>query len=765
VTNPVGSINAVVGWQNPLPVQASLAPALVSAGAFTVTIQGSGFVPGAWVVLNGTPVTPLSVTSSTVTFQSTLTNAGSATVVVVNPNPGSAASHPLTLKVAQVTVKVSPTSATLRLGTTQVFSAVVANAADPGVHWSVDGQPGGSAATGFIDESGRFTPPAQLPPTTNVVVVRATSVANGSVSAQASVTLQQAMPVIQAVVPPVLNHGLQTITFSGTGFAPGAQVTCSGTNVPTQYSSSTLLTATLEVAPNPAGVLGFRIANPAPGPITSALRVVPVEAAAPGVSYRAAARFLEQASWGPSAASIAHLQEIGFAAWLDEQFAAPISLYVPSSDSSNNLGPMQNEFFVHAMTGPDQLRQRVAFALGQIFVVSALKTGQPRQMVPYQNLLLTDAFGPYATLLEDVTLSPTMGVYLDLVYNDKANPMTGLAPNENYAREVLQLFSVGTSLLNPDGSEPLDPLGRPLPAYEESVISEMARAFTGWTFPGPALVAGHNPESYVGPLIPVEINHDAGAKVVIQGVALPAGQGARPDLEAALAAAATHPNVGPFLAVRLIRNLVTSQPSPAYVARVSEAFVQSQGNLGQVVRAILLDPEARQGDDPGAAELPDGGHLREPILYVLSVLRALDGRVLNPQPVRALGQVMGQNLFYAPSVFNYYSPLYRLPGGQPAPEFQLVSSATALIRANSVYEMVTKKLGGGVDFDLTPFTTLAGSPTDLVEAVDHALLYGRLPAELKPVIAQAVGATSDPLMRARNAIYLVATSPLYQVQH
>ncbi|HTS47277.1 MAG TPA: DUF1800 domain-containing protein, partial [Bryobacteraceae bacterium] len=491
----------------------------------------------------------------------------------------------------------------------------------------------------------------------------------------------------------------------------------------------------------------------------------PAGTASPTVSYLAAARFLEQASWGPDAASIAHVQAIGFDAWLTEQFAAPVSTYKSSNDSSNNLVNQQSGFFVNAMRGPDQLRQRVAFALSQIFVVSGLKTGEPRQMVPYLNMLAQDAFGTYLNVLHDVTLSPTMGVYLDMVNNDKGDPASGTAPNENYARESMQLFSIGTVLLNPDGSRQLDGSGNPIPTYDQPTITSTAHALTGWTFPGKAITHGHNPENYNGPMVALEANHDETAKTIVGGILLPAGQSAQQDVNAVLQALATHPNAAPFISLRLIEHLVTSNPSPAYIGRISQVFTSTGGDLSQVVRAILLDPEARQGDDPGNAPIANGGHLREPLLFVLAMMKNLGASVVNQNPIEALAAGMGQNLFYPGSVFNYYSPLYRLSSGLQAPEFQLLTSATALVRANVVQDLVARSLDGDIHYDLTPFTALAGSPSDLVDAVDNAFLYGRLPASLKSDIAAAITASTSSADRARNAIYLVATSSLYQVEH
>lgn len=764
ITNPAASISAVVGWQNPIPVLTSLSPSTVNAGTFTVAINGTGFVPGAQVVYNGVRMPPLSVTSNQVVFQATRTNSGSTTVVVYNPAPGGSSSHPLTLKVAQVTVKVLPTTASVRLGTTQTFVPTVGNAVDPGVVWSVNGIPGGTDEFGYIGTNGIYLPPVVVP-ATNVVFVRATSVANSLVSAQSTVTLLSPVAVIAAAEPPVLHHGPQEVTLTGAGFVPGSQLTVNGVAVPTLYVSPTEIRGALDVVPTPAGAVAFRVNNPAPGPTTSALWVEAVQHAAPVVSHLAAGRFLEQASWGPDAQDIAHLQSIGFEAWIDEQLQAPVSLHAASTDASNNLAPQQAEFLNQAINGADPLRQRVAFALGQIFVVSGFKTGQPRQMAPFQNILRAGAFGSYSNLVREVTLSPTMGMYLDMAFNVKANPTVGTMANENYARELLQLFSIGTILLNADGTPQLDSLGQTIPAYDQVVLGEMSRAFTGWTFPGPVLTQGYNPENYVGVMQPVEVNHDAGAKLILGGVALPAGQGAWADLGAALAAVVNHPNVAPFISRRLIQHLVESDPTPEYVGRVSAVFTQTEGNLGQVVRAILLDPDARAGDDPAFVLRAEAGKLREPIRYVVGLLRTFDGTILNPAPVKSLAQGMGQNLFFPASVFSHYSPLFRLSGGQVAPEFQLVNSASALLRANAVFEIITKNVNGATTVNLNPFLPLASSAPALVDAVDHALLYRRLPPELKAIIVTAIETTSDPVLRTRNAIYLVGTSPFYQIQH
>ena len=266
-------------------------------------------------------------------------------------------------------------------------------------------------------------------------------------------------------------------------------------------------------------------------------------------------------------------------------------------------------------------------------------------------------------------------------------------------------------------------------------------------------------------MIPVAANHDPGSKMIVTGLILPAGRTAQQDLDDVLNTLATHPNVAPFISLRLIQHLVTSNPSPDYLARMSAVFNTTGGDLGAVVRAILLDPEARAGDDSASPVVAGAGHLREPILYLLAMMRTLNVAVVDQNPIESLAADMGQTLFYSPSVFNYYSPLYRVPSGQLGPEFQLLNSATALVRVNGVQNLVTRGLDGDVSFNLGPLTALAGTPATLVDAVDNAFLFGRLPAELKASIITAISATTDRTERVRTAIYLVATSALYQVQH
>lgn len=511
-----------------------------------------------------------------------------------------------------------------------------------------------------------------------------------------------------------------------------------------------------------------------------------VLSASPRVSPAAATRFLEQATWGPAAASVGRLQQIGFEQWLADQFATPPS-DIPDASS---LRQLQDRFFLNALVGEDQLRQRMAFALSEIWVVSGTKINRPEALAPYLRLLAADAFGNYYDLMRDVTLSPAMGHYLDMVNNDKPNPALGKSANENYARELMQLFTLGEALLNQDGSPQRDADGRLIPAYTEATVQDLARVFTGWTYPPapgqPSRV--HNPAYWAGPMVAFASNHDTGPKTMLNGVTLPAGQSPEADLQSTLENIFNHPNVGPFICMQLIQHLVTSNPSPGYVARVAAVFADNgagvRGDLKAVLRAILLDPEARAGDDsisvsplmaPGqgggpppddpATPSPNDGHLREPVLFITGLLRLLNATAAVPNALAGYASQMGQNVYFAPSVFNYFSPAYNVPGTPLlGPEFQIYSSAAAIVRANFVNTVIFGSVGG-IKVDLTPLVQAAQNADTLLDNLGATFLHGRMPPDMRASIVKALDSATTDSLKARTALYLVASSALYQVEH
>jgi len=520
-----------------------------------------------------------------------------------------------------------------------------------------------------------------------------------------------------------------------------------------------------------------------------------------------AVRLLEQSTWGPTDALVTHVLAVGPAGFLAEQFATPSTGYpslalwpndAPASCDSTcyrtnyTMYPLQRQMFTNALYGADQLRQRVEFALHKLLVVSGLDITMPSRMTPYLQALDRNAFGNFRQLLADITLNPAMGEYLNMDTSTKYDP------NENYAREVMQLFSVGTALLNPDGTPQLDPTGIANPTYDQSAVTNLARVFTGWRL-SPDLPYPPDPnnsiDDYVTPMVFKSYNHDTGSKTLLDGSVIPAGQSGNQDLNQALDVLFNHPNAGPYLATQLIRQLVTSNPTPAYVGRVAAVFNDNgwgvRGDLKAVVAAILLDSEAR-GD---LKTDPNYGHLKEPALFVANVLRVFqatgDGSptsdgYLNPQT-----SSMGQDVFRPPTVFSYFPAGFAAPGTSlVGPEFGIESATTALKRANFVNTMVFFKIAKssnpttgnaplGTALDFTRLLPFADDPQALVDELNRLLLHGSMSTSatagannMNDSVVQAVSAIScaspcsgtGALARVQQAAYLVASSSQYQVQ-
>lgn len=500
-------------------------------------------------------------------------------------------------------------------------------------------------------------------------------------------------------------------------------------------------------------------------------------------STLAASRFLEQASWGATPASVADVQQLGFDVWLTQQMdpkRTPPSVIPPVSvDAKGNtsLRPVQDAFFANAVGGSDQLRQRVAFALAQIWVVSGVKL-RPEAVQPFLQLLQNDAFASYSKIMYDVTVSPGMGHYLDMVNNNKPTP--GHGANENYAREILQLFTIGLVELDWSGNVKIDPTTNlPIPTYTQDTIEGFANVFTGWTYaPKPGATSKFpNPANWDAPMVPFDANHAPGPKALLNGQVINIGQGpgvAVKDLNDALSNIFNHPNVAPFISRQLIQHLVTSSPSPAYVKNVADVFTQTQGDMKAVVRAILLDPEARMGDD-GAAEAVSG-HLREPVLFINALLRELNAAVAPSNSLTNNASQLGQTIFYPPTVFNYFAPGYQIQitGSSPpitanAPEFQLLSGATAQQRADFVNSVAFGRIGG-VTVDLSAYITPLGtkpSPAQLehmLQGLNTALLGGRMTSFMHDTILTAVQAATTPKAMVETAVYLIGSSWPYQVE-
>ena len=534
-------------------------------------------------------------------------------------------------------------------------------------------------------------------------------------------------------------------------------------------------------------------------------------------------RFMAQSTFGANDATELKLRRLGYSTWLEQQMDEqrfltftypdfPLQSTTPAptcdgdtqpTDSPINcfrdrytMYPLQNWFFKEALYNEDQqLRRRVSWSLSQILVVSGRQLTQPSRMLPYIQVLDRNAFGNYRTLLKEMTLNPGMGNYLDMATSTVQNP------NENYGREILQLFSIGLDMLNQDGTPMLDGLGNRIPTYNQETIVNFAKVFTGWTYCNQT--CGNSQPGIVNfrdPMILVPVNHDTTSKTLLNypgaSPVIPAGQDADDDLDAALDNIFYHPNTAPFVSKLLIQQMVTSNPTPAYIGRVSAVFRDNgasvRGDLRSVIRAILLDPEARGNVKTD----PNYGHLREPVIYLTSILRPFNPTAnnnitvpgscagLSDGALNTVTQPLDQDVWNPPTVFNYYPMEYIIPNTPLAgPEFQIFSTGTALKRPNVVNQFAPSNVatsGGvaavtgtasnapcGTRIDLARLQSLATANVPaLVEALNRDLLNGSMSAPMRTQITNAVNdvTSTNTLKRARTALYLVTTSPQFQVQ-
>jgi uncharacterized protein (DUF1800 family) len=568
-------------------------------------------------------------------------------------------------------------------------------------------------------------------------------------------------------------------------------------------------------------------------------------------------RFLEQASWGQRGDDVDfnHLRAIGIPAYINEQFNTPPQFVDSSTDpkfvlSSNypfqapypqfypgapavacdssttcfrdnyTLYPVQKQFMLNALTQPDQLRQRVSFSFHKFVVVGGqvLNGNQPFWFAPYLQTIDRNSFGNFRTMLYEITLNPGMGEYLNMRGNSVVS-LSNPTPNENYAREIMQLFSIGVDTLNQDGTPVLDAQGNRVPTYDQNTITNLARVFTGWdldanksaSFDGGATQTAI--ANYQDPMVPNNNRnrYDTNAKtllidirspnpVVIPACGSPCTTGTSAQMLAADQAYAIsslglaidnlfyHPNAGPFVCTQLIHQLVSSNPSPAYVGRCSAAFANNgsgvRGDMKAVITSILLDPEAR-GD---VKTDPNYGHLREPVLFMTHLLRAFnvtdntktDGvLVASATGITNFSNSLGQLVFDPPTVFSYFPSDFNLPGTSlVGPEFGILDTSTTYARANFVNTLFltntsfpgipvtnpNRPLGTKIDY--STYQALAGNPAGLADALNARLMHGTMSASMKTSIVNTVTGISsgDPGGRTRTAIYLVATASQYQIQ-
>ena len=563
-------------------------------------------------------------------------------------------------------------------------------------------------------------------------------------------------------------------------------------------------------------------------------------------------RFVEQSSWGGRGddADFSHLRAVGIPAYINEQFnmppqfvdssnpkfslssdyplSAPYPQFYPASPPAPlcdaictrdfyTMYPVQKQFMLNALTQQDQLRQRVSWAVHKFIVVGSgqLNNNQPFWYAPYVQTIDRNTFGNFRTMLYDITLNPGMGEYLNMRGNsvgDRNNP----TPNENYAREVMQLFSIGVDTLNQDGTPVLDAQGNRIPSYDQASITNLARVFTGWDLDANLLWSVDNTTAvtnYRDPMVPsanrnradiaqktllTDINH--ATPVVVPACSNCTTGTSAQQLAATQAYLVTslntaidnlfyHPNTGPFVCVQMIHQLVTSNPSPAYVGRCSAAFANNgsgvRGDMKAVITSILLDPEAR-GD---VKTDPNYGHLREPVLLMTTLLRAFnatdtsktDGVLVSNSPSN-FSNALGQNVFNPPTVFSYFPSDFNLPGTNLfGPEFGILDTSTSYARANFVNTLFLANGGNGIpvsapnrpqgtQINFASFQAMSTSPQQLVDALNNRLMHGTMSSQMNASIVATVtaitnaNATTQALQRTQTAIYLVGSSSQFQVE-
>jgi len=558
------------------------------------------------------------------------------------------------------------------------------------------------------------------------------------------------------------------------------------------------------------------------GIATAATVMLRNETATSPPSAKAAARFLIQAAFGPDqdatndadlvSENVEEVMATGFAAWIEDQFTRPVGRLQPFTEYAGTSIP---EFYTDPKVAawwnramgvpslvpggpaqaPDPLRQRMAFALSQIFVISdrpEVLAVNPVGMAHYYDLLLEHAFGNFRDLLYGVTVHPCMGFYLSHLQNRKPDPVNNLFPDENYAREVMQLFSIGLWELNQDGTRRLGTNGLPIPTYDNDDITAFARVFTGLSYgPSNAPAFLNAPQHFTAPMKMWDAYHDLDAKTLLNGFTLPARTASEPDtgaaglldLDAAIGHLFNHTNVAPFIGKQLIQRFVTSNPSTGYVARVSAAFNDNgngvRGDLKAVLRAVLLDDEAR---NPAFIADPAFGKLREPFLRVVNLARAFNAAAT--AGFYALDDFQldhYQQPLNAPSVFNFYLPGYLPPGplaqaGLLGPEFQILNAGSAISGPNYYLSAVRNGLhrwGSAIPertvlLNLAPELALVNDLDTLLRRLDFSLTGGTLTPREFQIIREAVGRIHSGLWewekeRVYLAVYLVATSPEFAV--
>ena len=766
---------------NPVPTVSSATPTqLLSGGSQTLTLTGAGFMPGTTVSLNGTtyPIVYSSYSAATAQVTVAPDAAGTLTLQIQNPAPvGGSSTFTESVVPNSIALTATNSDGTPNTGTEVLWgqinmSATVTGSMQTAINWSVTG-------AGSITSAGVYCAPTAMPASQSVII-QAALASNPAITSSYALTIINPSPAITAASPTAVPAGTTTaVTLTGTGFVPSTVIQVNGVVVPSTYVTHHSIVAQITPDATATGDLQVQASTSTfTGGVSDFFDI----AVLTPISATAAARLLDQTTFGPTTALIPHVQQEGVTAWLAEQFNTP-QTFLPIISSNTPPTPycfpvhcFESEWWQTVITGNDQLRQRVALALGELFVVST-DTVEGWGLQQYSDMFARDAFSNWYNIMNDVTLSPAMGIYLNML--NSAKPTGTLIANENFARENMQLFNLGLDLINQDGTLHVDPNGNPIPAYTEAQVEAFSRLYTGWTYAnadGSTPAQFNTTPNYYSPLVAVESQHDENPKTLLNGTVLPAGQTAEEDLAAGLTNIFQHPNLPPFVCKQLIQHLVKSDPSPGYVSRVAEVFINDganvRGNMQAVLTAIFTDPEARAGD---TAPQASDGHLREPVLWMTAVMRGLGYVNIDPNNYWAwlsnYSAVLGEEPYQASSVFNFFPIGYVIPGTTlNAPEFGLENTASVVDRLNLANNLVNNSITGfNVDLSATsPLGQILTSqgPAALVNALNGLFLYGTMDSNTALAITNEITPLSNnPAQELRLATYLTITSSEYKILH
>ncbi|MBY5923256.1 DUF1800 family protein [Ferrimonas balearica] len=474
-----------------------------------------------------------------------------------------------------------------------------------------------------------------------------------------------------------------------------------------------------------------------------------------GPTKRQHHRFLLQSTFGPTSADMEGYASFEPVEWLEQQLAEPVSLHLPNTEAMGMTNEARGDAWLYfSTTAPDQLRQRVAFALSELFVVSVYGSLSKKEkaLITYYDLLLSGALGNFRELLERVSLHPAMGVYLTMINSRKADENRGFQPDENYAREVMQLFTIGLYELHPDGTLKLDAANQPIPSYTQQDVQNIARAFTGWR---------KSDVDYVLPMEANEAYHDTDSKEAL-GHTLPAGQTALEDLRQVLDILFEHPNTPPFFAKHMILRLVSSNPSPEYVERVASVFIDNgegvRGDIGAVVRAILLDEEAL-----GLVPAYPPKKLKEPVITLVNLARAIDSQYA---PMTTLNSRYAYNNakqgpLRSPSVFNFFSPDYLIANGQKvAPEAELLSWSRYVSLSNYMRGMVMSDTIPDYSYLIEEYDNVDG----VIEKISDLFYGGDMNPSLELQLRELIESANNPTGSIKTIGALIVSSDEFFIQ-